>query len=190
MRFTRCPCDGDILPVIDDWLEWCVVDMLAIWFASIVAYQFFKRQMTPLVRRFDPFNLLFLWRLFSWTPRDVRLWYRDRTSDGICEPWHEIPSLRSPRWYRVVWNPEELKACALFWLKELFVRSLIPGMTSEQLERRQITRTLWQVVMSQPPFACGTHRQFEVRTFLLTEPSVERVLHTSEFQALGESRIP
>lgn len=171
------------------WLEWFVVSALVIWFTGTLAYQLFFHQLAPLTQRFDLFRLLIGWRLFSATPRDLRLWYRDRNASGANGPWREIPMRRSLRWYRAVWNPDFVGPDALLTFVDAFV-TFLPKLPSEELRRKTTTLALWQVVHAQPRHEGGSWRQFELREVSLNEPDEVRGLYTSELQPAGTPGVP
>lgn len=171
------------------WLEWFVVAVLVIWFAGTLAYQFFFHQLARLTQRFDLFRLLIAWRLFSATPRDLRLWYRDQAANGANGPWREIPMLRSRRWHRSVWNPDFVGTDALLTYVDAFVTTL-PKLSPEELHRNTTTLALWLVVHAQPRHEGGGWCQFELREVSLLQPDEVRALYTSELRPVGTPEIP
>lgn len=171
------------------WLEWFVVVVLVIWFTGTLAYQLFFHQLAPLTQRFDLFRLLIGWRLFSATPRDLRLWYRDQDANGADGPWREIPMRRSRRWHRAVWNPDFVGPDALLTFVDAFV-TLLPKLTPEELRRKPTTLALWLVAHAQPQTEGDGWRQFELREVSLNEPDEVRALYTSELQPAGTPGVP
>lgn len=172
-----------------DWLDWLVVAGLAIWFAGTLAYQVFYYQFMPVKARFDPFQLLVGWRLFSNVPRDLRLGYRDRAPDGVVGPWQEVPLRRSHCWHRAVWNPEFVPADARYTWLENFVEGLAKW-RPEQVATRPATRALRLTVSGQPWPDPQATRQFEVREVSLVTAGEVRVLFVSDFEPAGGVPAP
>lgn len=164
--------------------ESLVVALLAAWFSVSVVYQLFLGRLIPVVTRWDVFRVVPSWHLYTGLPRDLRLWYRDRDSQGNAGVWREVPVLRSRRWHRALWNPDLLEADALFSFVEQFVELIEtqPPLDAATLPKRPVTRALWLAVAAQPPLCAGEARQFEVREVSPATPGEPRVLYTSAFE--------
>jgi hypothetical protein len=160
--------------------ETIVVSILAVWLILSVLYPIFNRQMGIYTRRWDVFRWLSAYQLFSRTPRRFKLSYRDKLQDDATTDWQEIELTVRPKWFHVLWFPEELPVSN--------IRSLVDDLVSfletrrdapaiEKISRSFIFRTILRFVRRASPPDNLAARQFKIEEIsgLLAENRINEV---------------
>lgn len=85
--------------------EIIVIGILIIWFAACLSYSIFNSEMAKFTLKWDIFKYISTYNLFSGTPGNYRLFYRDKHSNQTESEWYQIQLLPQYKWYHALWFP-------------------------------------------------------------------------------------
>lgn len=148
-----------------DSLEIIIIIILGSWLFATILYQIFNYKMIHFTARFDIFRWLPAYHLFSGTPRDFKLFYRDRSKDGILTDWLEISLVNHIRPQNSLWNPNNLVINTICSLVDDLVRVLETKQNKKphkEFSERFIYKSVMRFVLRFPKPFEAIERQFKI----------------------------
>ena len=165
-------------------IEAIVVFVLASWLLATIGYQIFGARLRGFTRRWDIFRWLPAYDLFSGTPRDLRLYYRDLLPGGELTAWQEVALCSSHKWSHALWHPRGRTLEAIGSVVDDLAR--IMEQVSYQEGRKPVTQrfvylSLLRIVLRPPHAAEATGRQFKIEQTECAPASKARTILCSGF---------
>jgi len=146
-------------------IEATIVLVLATWLVATIVYQIFGARLRGFIRRWDIFRWLPAYDLFSGTPRDLRLYYRDLLPAGELTAWQEVALCSNHKWIHALWHPRDRALEVIGSLVDDLARIL--EQVSDQAGRKPVTErfvylSILRIVLRPPHAAESTGRQFKI----------------------------
>lgn len=145
--------------------ELIVLMLLGIWLLLSISYSVFNRLTAKLIYRFNIFNWVSAYQLFTETPKEYHLYYRDQLQNGEMTDWYVITLVPSYQWWQALWYPDKLMPEAVLSAADNFMRrmaSLSPGQEIKNISERFNYRVILHYVFRQPVPQGLKARQFKI----------------------------
>jgi hypothetical protein len=168
-------------------LEIIIIFIFGLWLAATLVYQIFTPQLMNYTSRWDIFRWLPAYHLFSGTPREFRLFYRDRALTGESGDWIEIPLYNLHKWYNMAWcsNDFVINIIASSVDDLVNIKEQPKQKTSKDISQRFVYQIILRYVSRVPKSFDAVERQFKVEEaggYITTQSN--RQIFFSDFHAL------
>jgi hypothetical protein len=88
--------------------ELIVVMLLGTWLLLTISYAAFNRFTAKLIYRFNLFNWVSAYQLFTETPREYHIYYRDELQNGEMTDWYTLTLIPRYKLWHALWYPGNL----------------------------------------------------------------------------------
>lgn len=146
-------------------IEIIVIFLLGLWLVANIVYALFNKQVSAFTYHRDVFRWLSAYQLFSDTPREYTLLYRDRLADNSLTGWTTIPLIPAWKPWHLIWYPQKEVPLTVYSM----VDDVAEGIKEKKeraarsnISERFIYRMLLHYVYRFPVPAGAAGRQFRI----------------------------
>lgn len=143
--------------------ELIVVMLLGAWLLLTISYAVFNRFTAKFIYKLNIFNWISAYQLFTETPREYRICYRDQLQDGEMTAWHALALIPRYQLWHAVWYPGSLvPQTILSTADNLMQRTLVHGQKDINFSERFNYRVILHYVLRLPAPQNFKARQFKI----------------------------
>jgi hypothetical protein len=88
--------------------EIVVVMLLGMWLMLSISYAVLNHFTAKVIYKFNVFKWISAYQLFTETPKEYRIYYRDQLLSGETTDWHTISLIPDYKWWHFLWHPGSL----------------------------------------------------------------------------------
>ncbi len=142
--------------------ELAVIILLGLSLAANVIYSVSVRWLGRYTNRWDLFGWISAYRLFSRTPRNFQLFYRDKLKDNETTEWTEVPLDSERRWYHPLLFPERMVTENIYSYVDDLVIFAEEGYDSQSISKTFRFKTVMRYLLRFPVIGSPTSRQIKI----------------------------